>query len=123
MDANLLLTAGNDYAARLLDLRVLGGKQEAGAEVPRAELASLQHSKVINAAYFSPITGRKILTTSQDNRLRVWDYVYTSDQVRERWTLEGARGLELKREGLARAPGGGDRVCGQRCTLSLRGSC
>uniref|UniRef100_A0A1D1ZRQ0 CCHC-type domain-containing protein n=1 Tax=Auxenochlorella protothecoides TaxID=3075 RepID=A0A1D1ZRQ0_AUXPR len=84
VDANLLLTAGNDYAARLLDLRVLGGKQEAGAEVPRAELASLQHSKVINAAYFSPITGRKILTTSQDNRLRVWDYVYTSDQEPDR---------------------------------------
>jgi DNA damage-binding protein 2 len=27
---------------------------------------------VVNAAYFSP-TGHKILTTCQDNRLRVWE--------------------------------------------------
>lgn len=25
--------------------------------------------------------GRKILTTSQDNRLRVWDYLYATEQV------------------------------------------
>jgi len=33
----------------------------------------MAHPKVINAAYFSPVTGRKVLTTCQDNRLRVWD--------------------------------------------------
>ena len=38
-------------------------------------LAVLQHAKVVNAAYFSPVTGRKILTTCIDNRLRVWDLV------------------------------------------------
>ncbi len=38
-------------------------------------LAVLPHSKVVNAAYFSPVTGRKILTTCIDNRLRVWDLV------------------------------------------------
>lgn len=27
-------------------------------------------------------TGRKILTTCQDNRLRVWDYLYSTEQVR-----------------------------------------
>ncbi|GFR47466.1 hypothetical protein Agub_g9193, partial [Astrephomene gubernaculifera] len=41
----------------------------------RAELAVMQHPRVVNAAYFSPHTGRRILTTCQDNRLRVWDYV------------------------------------------------
>jgi hypothetical protein len=40
-----------------------------------AQLAVLQHSKVVNAAYFSPLTGRKILTTCIDNRLRIWDLV------------------------------------------------
>ena len=35
----------------------------------------LPHAKVVNAAYFSPVTGRKILTTCIDNRLRVWDLV------------------------------------------------
>lgn len=28
-------------------------------------------------AYFSPITGSRIITTCQDNRLRVWDAVHT----------------------------------------------
>ena len=46
-----------------------------------AQLASLAHTKVINSAYFSPVSGRKILTTCQDNRIRVWDYVYRTDQV------------------------------------------
>lgn len=29
--------------------------------------------------------GRKILTTCQDNRLRVWDYLYATHQVRTRY--------------------------------------
>lgn len=32
--------------------------------------------------------GRKILTTSQDNRLRVWDYLYSTNQARS------CRGME-----------------------------
>ena len=32
------------------------------------ELASLEHPKVVNSAYFSPRTGSKILTTCIDNR-------------------------------------------------------
>lgn len=81
-DPNYLLTAGNDYTARLLDVRALSaevapeakGKGRAGAAPPPAQLATLGgHTKVINAAVFSPVTGRKVLTTCQDNRLRVWD--------------------------------------------------
>ena len=32
------------------------------------QLASMAHPKVVNAAFFSPLTGRKILTTCIDNR-------------------------------------------------------
>ncbi|EFJ49678.1 hypothetical protein VOLCADRAFT_117128, partial [Volvox carteri f. nagariensis] len=39
-----------------------------------AELVVMPHPRVVNSAYFSPHTGRRILTTCQDNRLRVWDY-------------------------------------------------
>ena len=143
MDNHLLLAAGNDYLAHLLDIRALSsgaagalllpacphssdvllraaagiaallqltvkgatapapsrppaglsasakGKEAAvstaaGGGAASATLAQLKHPKVINAAYFSPITGRKILTTCQDNRLRVWDYLYTANQVRRR---------------------------------------
>lgn len=53
--------------ARIWDVRRL----EAGSAV-----ASLAHGRVVNSAYFSPLTGNKILTTSQDNRLRVWDSLF-----------------------------------------------
>lgn len=35
----------------------------------------MQHPRVISAAVFSPATGRSILTTCGDNRLRLWDDV------------------------------------------------
>lgn len=38
-------------------------------------LAELPHSRVVTAAYFSPVTGNKIMTTCQDNRIRIWDNV------------------------------------------------
>lgn len=41
-----------------------------------SSLCSLEHKRVVNSAYFSPITGNKILTTSQDNRLRIWDSIF-----------------------------------------------
>lgn len=43
---------------------------EAGSSV-----YDLAHRRVVNSAYFSPISGVKILTTSQDNRLRIWDSI------------------------------------------------
>lgn len=33
-----------------------------------AQVAVMPHPKVVNSAYFSPLTGRKILTTCIDNR-------------------------------------------------------
>ena len=87
---SLILSAGNDYQARLLDARCLGGGGGNGASTSTAaspstgttsgttttaaaEIMSFPHPRVINAAYFSPLTGRKILSTCQDNRLRVYD--------------------------------------------------
>lgn len=67
LQPDLLLSCGNDHYARLWDLRRL----EAGSS-----LCSLAHGRVVNSAYFSPQTGSKILTTSQDNRLRVWDSIF-----------------------------------------------
>uniref|UniRef100_A0A803KRJ5 Protein DAMAGED DNA-BINDING 2 n=1 Tax=Chenopodium quinoa TaxID=63459 RepID=A0A803KRJ5_CHEQI len=78
---DLLLSCGNDHfvllqvdgtfvvflTARLWDLRHL----EAGSS-----LGNLAHRRVVNSAYFSPHTGSKILTTAQDNRIRVWDSIY-----------------------------------------------
>ncbi|XP_024033790.1 protein DAMAGED DNA-BINDING 2 isoform X2 [Citrus clementina] len=62
----LLLSCGNDHFARIWDIRRL----EAGSS-----LCDLPHKRVVNSAYFSP-SGSKILTTSQDNRLRIWDSIF-----------------------------------------------
>ncbi|XAR58913.1 hypothetical protein NMG60_11014492 [Bertholletia excelsa] len=64
---DLLLSCGNDHFARIWDMRQL----KAGSS-----LCDLSHRRVVNSAYFSPQSGSKILTTSQDNRLRVWDSVH-----------------------------------------------
>ncbi|CAK9164213.1 unnamed protein product [Ilex paraguariensis] len=64
---DLLLSCGNDHFARIWDMRRL----EAGSS-----LYNLSHKRVVNSAYFSPHSGSKILTTSQDNRLRVWDSIF-----------------------------------------------
>lgn len=64
---DLLLSCGNDHFARLWDIRRL----EAGSS-----LYQLLHKRVVNSAYFSPQSGSKILTTSQDNRIRVWDSIF-----------------------------------------------
>lgn len=72
IDSNLLLTAGNDRTARLWDVRALGamtgssgGSGSLGVGTARGELSCMQHGGVVNSAYFSPLTGRKVLTTCQ----------------------------------------------------------
>ncbi|KAK9810883.1 hypothetical protein WJX73_005316 [Symbiochloris irregularis] len=83
-DANLVVTASNDWTARLFDLRCLPSSDThalpsargKGKEVEPGqafELMQWPHGRLVNAAYFSPLTGRKLLTTCADNRLRVWD--------------------------------------------------
>ncbi|XP_020261688.1 DNA damage-binding protein 2 isoform X2 [Asparagus officinalis] len=67
LQPDVLLSCGNDHFARIWDIRRLVGG---------SSLASLAHGRVVNSAYFSPQTGNKILTTSQDNRIRVWDSIF-----------------------------------------------
>ncbi|KAL3518067.1 hypothetical protein ACH5RR_020656 [Cinchona calisaya] len=69
LQPDLLLSCGNDHFARIWDMRRL----ETGSS-----LHDLPHKRVVNSAYFSPLSGSKILTTSQDNRLRVWDSIFGS---------------------------------------------
>ncbi|KAL2317498.1 hypothetical protein Fmac_031374 [Flemingia macrophylla] len=64
---DILLTCGNDHFARIWDMRRIE---------PGSSLYNLEHKRVVNSAYFSPITGTKILTTSLDNRLRIWDSIF-----------------------------------------------
>lgn len=64
---DLLLSCGNDHFARLWDMRRIG----AGPS-----LHNLTHNRVVTSAFFSPLSGSKILTTSLDNRLRVWDSIF-----------------------------------------------
>ncbi|PKA55101.1 Protein damaged DNA-binding 2 [Apostasia shenzhenica] len=64
---DLLLSCGNDHFGHIWDARRLDNG---------SSLASLAHGRVVNSAYFSPHSGSKILTTSQDNRIRVWDSIF-----------------------------------------------
>lgn len=43
------------------------------AALPPSPRYSPRHWQVVNNAVFSPHTGRKILTTCQNNRICVWD--------------------------------------------------
>ncbi|CAA7032294.1 unnamed protein product [Microthlaspi erraticum] len=63
----LLLSCGNDHFARIWDLR----KLQSGDS-----LNELKHKRVVNSAYFSPSSGTKIMTTCQDNRIRIWDSIF-----------------------------------------------
>ncbi|CAN8253233.1 unnamed protein product [Cochlearia groenlandica] len=67
LQPDLLLSCGNDHFARIWDMR----KLQAGGS-----LHNLAHKRVVNSAYFSPSSGTKILTTCQDNRIRVWDSIF-----------------------------------------------
>ncbi|CAL0315635.1 unnamed protein product [Lupinus luteus] len=64
---DLLLSCGNDHYARIWDMR----RMEVGSS-----LYDLKHQRVVNSAYFSPLSGNKIMTTSQDNRIRIWDSIF-----------------------------------------------
>lgn len=84
-DDSLVVTSGNDHVVKLWDLRKMGkgGKAAptaAGAAAQKAAMATplavADHPRVVNSAYFSPLTGRKIATTCIDNRIRVWDSIH-----------------------------------------------
>ncbi|KAH6814522.1 damaged DNA binding 2 [Perilla frutescens var. frutescens] len=67
LQPDLFMSCGNDHFARIWDMRRLE---------PGSSIYNLPHKRVVNSAYFSPQSGSKILTTSQDNRIRVWDSIF-----------------------------------------------
>ncbi|KAL8258775.1 hypothetical protein R6Q59_026728 [Mikania micrantha] len=69
LQPDLLLSCGNDHFARIWDMRRLEAK---------SCLYGLPHKRVVNSAYFSPLSGSKIVTTSIDNRIRVWDSIFSN---------------------------------------------
>ncbi|KAI5064101.1 hypothetical protein GOP47_0020771 [Adiantum capillus-veneris] len=69
VDPDLFISCGNDHMARIWDMRFLDAE---------GQLAELPHPRVVNSAFFSPKSGNKILTTCQDNRLRVYDCIFSN---------------------------------------------
>ncbi|EME27296.1 protein damaged DNA-binding 2 [Galdieria sulphuraria] len=65
-EPNLISTCGNDRFLYLWDARMF---------TSNLQLAKFEHPRVVNAAFFSPVYGTKILSTCQDNRLRIWDNI------------------------------------------------
>ncbi|XP_022099517.1 WD repeat-containing protein 76-like isoform X2 [Acanthaster planci] len=61
------VTASNDSSVALWDLRSL--KEHGHCK----SISSVPHGKSVSAAYFSPITGSKAVTTSYDDRVRILD--------------------------------------------------
>ncbi len=65
----------------LMQAMMIVGK---GKIQPPIEVVSMSHPKVVNSAWFSPVTGQKIMTTCIDNRIRVWDTLFNADQPADR---------------------------------------
>ncbi|KAK9840258.1 hypothetical protein WJX74_006309 [Apatococcus lobatus] len=89
VDKDLLLTASNDWQAKLSDMRMLcapltEGSKGKGQMQPPIEVVSMEHPKVVNSAWFSPVTGQKIMTTCIDNRIRIWDTLFNAGQPADR---------------------------------------
>ena len=74
LEPALVLSASSDHTVRLWDVRRLAP----------APVAEFPHPRVVNCAFFSPLSGRRIASTGQDNRLRVWDYVVSARQQADR---------------------------------------
>lgn len=67
MRSDLIATASNDATVRVWDARKM---------LPDHQIGSYTHDRIVSSAYFSPKSGAKLLTTSIDNRIRVWPDVH-----------------------------------------------
>lgn len=66
VDSSYFVTASTDRTAKVWDRRNMTKKS------PKA-IATLEHGRACSSAFFSPLTGGKVLTTSMDNTLRIFD--------------------------------------------------
>lgn len=67
VNPNLMATASNDRLVCLWDARRIG---------PGMALGWFKHGRVATSAFFSPNSGAKLLSTSIDNRIRLWGDVH-----------------------------------------------
>ena len=79
-DGSPLFPEAPFLAACFSDVNPPAGKGLASA----SEIASIEHPRLVNSAYFSPKTGGKLMTTCIDNRVRVWDYLHSLDKPCDR---------------------------------------
>lgn len=68
----VLATASTDHSVRLWDIRMLRCKDTPVVTKP-SPMAVLEHTGVVSSAHFDPIYGCRLLTTTQNSELRVYD--------------------------------------------------
>jgi WD40 repeat protein len=76
-DPNIFVTGGLDnknVPVKIWDIRKLNNK---------TPLLSLEHKSGVNVARFNPIDGTKLLTSDQDNEIRVYTLHSSSDSLVE----------------------------------------
>ena len=66
----MLATASVDRTVKLWDIRML---RSAGNDGKPQPLSIAEHSGVVSSAYFDPISGVRLLTTAQNEEIRVYD--------------------------------------------------
>ncbi|XP_052064961.1 WD repeat-containing protein 76-like [Mytilus californianus] len=74
---NIFCTSSTDATVCIWDIRKLKEKGKSQS------LDELSHDKTINSAYFSPVTGNFILSTSLDDRIRIFNSENLSDCKKE----------------------------------------
>ncbi|XP_052265984.1 WD repeat-containing protein 76-like isoform X2 [Dreissena polymorpha] len=75
LQKEIFCTAGVEGTLRVWDLRKMKMKKN-------EPIVTLPHGKSINSAYFSPLTGKYILSTSLDDRLTIFDSSVISAEIK-----------------------------------------
>lgn len=68
-----LITSSIDHTVAVWDIRMLREESGTSTNTLYKPLAVLDHSAVVSAAHFDPLSGTRLLTTSQNGELRVYD--------------------------------------------------